>query len=1785
MAQRAKTSLINYLLEVVPPSLDCSRQKLTSLLTGKGDEQLRKFLRETDIHCLIIGKERIDSVGEENVVNVESDISGLQADDSAQGEKGKRLEYSDNSFQHQVFIETFMTSRCLRASLMVFVKNPGFQVSEDGIITTSVDRGEDNTENSSLGLPSGSGSEETVKGQTQHPKSLGNSLQCIRLGFVGSQLTPYEVMNQYLQFAFNPLLDALCNSGRVQGDMGDKEGGFGVDDGGDSALSDGMGVGAGGSHHGLENIQRKVNELCLALQQGQDDSMIPLVKLTLDPKVYEFAKEYKSSGKLVDLDVLSEDTGFLSSLQASITQWIREIQSLARFQREMGLSVTSEVKFWSSYERSLQQILKQVQSPEVEWSLTVLRQSKRFLAAISLEVDTGLKQSLERVQNINSLIHDIPISDLLVANSIDEVTSAIGAFFQQLRKIKSAVSYPISRVFQLVEVYSADMTKQLNKILQGGQSSGSSLMTLEFPVFEHLVNGCNELGQVWEDEWRELKDIIRDLIKKRGLSERAHPKMDFAHIPLLQRLNDIVVFRKQHQKLRETLLELLSLQSKAESGDAGDDSSKSVLSSFGLERNNGLDALQSLAKKDLQQAYFCVSNINILDLSEPGLETWEAAKQAYNNKVDASETLLIKQLREQLSGCKNTLEMFRILGRYNPLFFRQRIRSAVEEYQSILLEKVQNDFKLLQQRYQDPYQKSAASQFSNLRDIPNIGGMLIWSHLLQGRIQSIYQKLEDIFGPNWEFESQGHRVKTDGDHITSKIHPSQIVDYWLQQRKDDRSTYDLNRPIFGLCKSGRTIPEFVLVSTINSGILSLFKDLRIIQSYSYRVPYSVKVLADELKLLYPYISHLNTLCSNWMRLSTLMEVEPGKRVSPLLAPYRQEVYDAIKEGVSLTWSSDRLEGFIKRLYGAVDTLERKFEAVSSVDEQLSILVSQIRTISVNKGLSDLVSHLGKINSKCEEFLSLLLAYRTDYLYYWDQIIQVYLLPKLKEFVELWIQKFISSIGAGDQEKEGILSSVPSSVLSLQLKDQRIVLNPSLSEVKSFWLRRFHLEIAKLTSVSRIINVSCISDTSPFYKDSKSASEELKTITQKGDLTSFMESVDSDDVGSVRHLPLDGTYGHLFLLLPKGVLDSSYRSIEGIFSSVRNSVDHWRRFEALWHIDLSGVTGKLNNLTQWQQLVKEMRSLRSSFGSSEDLRWFGSKVALDTSAVQTKIINKYDGLAREILGLYASRLGEQLTSYWSSLGSIGSTLDKLEPFLTQWLVWLDRNISNISSLELSIESVPTKGSVTCNLPPGGEAFHLTLVELAGKLLSAQELDKKIDSDLGILLDGQRFLELQRFSFPSDWIWTEQFEGEYDKSHQRLQHCLNSVVTPNKRKIESYLKTTLELAFSALRELVGEWGRLRGVTFVKNPLLMLDQIGVLESRLGVLKTDISSFGLIFRAFGFDSTWVDLETKKAVSESFDTIFKDISDFREVWNQLNAFFTTLDEYRSTLWSEVNPKTLKNNLESLSAGLKAIPVKFRQYDAFEQLQRNVEGYLGTVGFVTRLKSEFIKERHWKQILTRAKRVSRSAKDPSVPISAQNSGSERLYSLGSSAGSVSFGQGLSTLTLGDVWQLDLEEYGQAIEEILVAAQGEHGLESYLQGLRDQWSVLELEFTQLPNNSSIKVVRNWEVILTATDDGLSGLQNMSLSPFYEVFREESQVWSEKLTRLRSILDLWMETQRKWIYLQGIFLASADIASLLPHEFKRFQTVDSEVQGLLRRSLARPKALDLLGFEGLNKSLER
>ena len=52
------------------------------------------------------------------------------------------------------------------------------------------------------------------------------------------------------------------------------------------------------------------------------------------------------------------------------------------------------------------------------------------------------------------------------------------------------------------------------------------------------------------------------------------------------------------------------------------------------------------------------------------------------------ETRITARLRDQLGAAKNANEMFRIFSRFNALFVRQRIRGAIREYQTQLIQRV-----------------------------------------------------------------------------------------------------------------------------------------------------------------------------------------------------------------------------------------------------------------------------------------------------------------------------------------------------------------------------------------------------------------------------------------------------------------------------------------------------------------------------------------------------------------------------------------------------------------------------------------------------------------------------------------------------------------------------------------------------------------------------------------------------------------------------------------------------------------------------------------------------------------------------------------------------------------------------------------------------------------------------------------------------------------------------------------------------------------------------------------
>jgi len=134
---------------------------------------------------------------------------------------------------------------------------------------------------------------------------------------------------------------------------------------------------------------------------------------------------------------------------------------------------------------------------------------------------------------------------------------------------------------------------------------------------------------------------------------------------------------------------------------------------------------------------------------------------------------------------------------------------------------------------------------------------------------------------------------------------------------------------------------------------------------------------------------------------------------------------------------------------------------------------------------------------------------------------------------------------------------------------------------------------------------------------------------------------------------------------------------------------------------------------------------------------------------------------------------------------------------------------------------------------------------------------------------------------------------------------------------------------------------------------------------------------------------------------------------------------------------------------------------------------------VIELKSDALKERHWKQLM-RKLRVNWV---------------------------------LSDLTLGQVWDVDLQANEAVVNEIILTAQGEKCLEEFLRQVRESWMSYELDLINYQNKC--RLIRGWDDLFNKVKEHINSVAAMKISPYYKVGESISNskgpVYSGELTQ--------------------------------------------------------------------------
>ncbi|PLB47277.1 hypothetical protein P170DRAFT_466574 [Aspergillus steynii IBT 23096] len=1485
----------------------------------------------------------------------------------------------------------------------------------------------------------------------------------------GGSLSPYEILHLLVHHALSPYFEANARNQDAMGGLKPRT---------DTEVKT-----------GVPGTKKKFAELELGLLHLQQNVEIPALNLPLHEVVQAALAEAerrrtRPSVELVDPKVLESST-FINSIQNNVNAWIRSIQTITKMSRDADSgSAAQEINFWLSMETALEGIENQLRGDGVQLTMDILRHAKRYQATLSFVADTGLREATDLVQKYNQLMRDFPLDELLSATTLQKVQESLSLIFNHLNKKLKICPYPIKRALALVEAISGDLDTQIHTLLHG-----RTILHLEYREFRSLMKTAGAIWRTWDENLKEFTNVARDSTRRRN--EKFIPiKITARHEKTQERLKYINTFRVNHEQLQRTIVNVLgpSTSSSAETA-AGAGSDGAVV----VEEIGDVDAVEEVA-----EAYAALKNVDVLDVSEEGTEQWIKEEIAYNERTSRVENSIIARLRDRLATAKNANEMFRVFSKFNALLVRPKVRGAIVEYQTQLIENVKQDISALHERFKQQYAHSEAHAMAQLRDLPPVSGAIVWARQIERQLDGYMRKVENVLGEDWHLHAEGEKLDSEAKMFRKKLDTRPVFESWLHDVQ--RRHITISGRLFNVVRNRAAGNTLELTVNFDAQVIALFKEVRNLIWLNFQVPHAVSNISKEAKRVYPYA--ISLMESVRTLLQTNRSILGMTDVAILLNGYVNDAQGMIVKGVPLRWESfvhsyelhvkqsalangaidSAIPGrgeskhvqFVREFAGSASVLQSKTAVLTAINENIQKAIHELKTCPYDSSafkqrLDAIQVAVDKLN--LENYVNL---------GYWvanlNQRIESILSDRLHRAIREWINSFQE---AKDQmlngrhhlatsETEGPAYSIEFSELvhEISMRNQVLHLDPPLQFARASWFAQFDNWLGVVCNLEKI----------------KASRYQISIDIQKVHLSEAC-----------------------FAILPQhctNELSQVYNAVEARLKEVSEYVDKWLQFQSLWDLRSEQVYDILgDDLSQWLQLLQEIRKSRATFDTSEVSRSFGN-IKIDYEQVQTRVNAKYDQWQHEILLKFGSKLGGRMREVHSEIASARRDLEGQ-----------------------TLEAASTAHAVS----------FITIVQ------QCKRKAKVWEPEVDLFRQGQATLARQRYQFPSDWLHVENVDGEWAALNELLARK-SKIVQDQTEGLRAKIAAEDKVIGDKIAEVIAQWNEEKPVSGTIPPDEASRTLSSFQSRLESLQ---SEFEMVSKAKEA------LDLPASVESSLPAILEEVQDFMSVWAALSTIWKSLNDLRDTLWTSVQPRKLRQSIDGLIKMTKEMPSRMRQYAAFEHIQNVLRKLLKVNPLLSDMKSEAVRERHWQKIYKSLKPGQRFS--------------------------------LISLTLGDVWDLQLVPSEPVIRGIIAQAQGEMALEEFLKSVRETWQNYSLDLVNYQNKC--RLIRGFDDLFAKCSENLNSLQAMRHSPYYKEFEEEASSWEDKLNRVHVLFDVWIDVQRQWVYLEGVFTGNADIKHLLPLESSRFQNINSEFFAVMKKVYKSPFVLDVLAINGVQKSLER
>ncbi|XP_051780645.1 dynein axonemal heavy chain 6-like [Erpetoichthys calabaricus] len=295
----------------------------------------------------------------------------------------------------------------------------------------------------------------------------------------------------------------------------------------------------------------------------------------------------------------------------------------------------------------------------------------------------------------------------------------------------------------------------------------------------------------------------------------------------------------------------------------------------------------------------------------------------------------------------------------------------------------------------------------------------------------------------------------------------------------------------------------------------------------------------------------------------------------------------------------------------------------------------------------------------------------------------------------------------------------------------------------------------------------------------------------------------------------------------------------------------------------------------------------------------------------------------------------------------------------------------------------------------------------------------------------------------------------------------------------------------------------------------------------------------------------TAQAVNADLSEIEYELTLRKLLWEMKEEWAVLYSEWKDTPFDQLNVDKLQKDVNRFTQTIYMLEKGLPENDIVPNLKQGLLDFKLCLPIIVALRNPYLRSRHWDSI---------------------------QYIIGRAINKD------ERFTLGNLLDLKVLQYKNKIGDISSCATNEFTLDSVLNKVTEMWKTIDFRLVKHQTDvSSVMIIASAEEITSLLEESKLTISTIKASRYAGPFKNQIEEWDRKLNLFAHTLDEWIMCQKKWLYLEQIFLPG-DIQRQLPEEAQLFSQVDKVWKELMQKTENKSNALKATTAPGVLEMLQ-